>query len=319
MGGATKSKLGLGLLATAGVVVVAVRYLRQHTIAVLDPKGPIAAQERDLIVTATLIMLIVVIPVFVMTFAFAWKYRDGNTKARYTPEWDHHSGLEFSWWAIPTIIIVILARMTWVSSHTLDPYRPIASVNKTMTIQVVALDWKWLFIYPQQNIATVNYVQFPVNTPVDFQITSDAPMNSFWIPQLGGQIYAMPGMTTQLNLLASSQGSFHGSSANLSGIGFSGMTFTAHASSEAAFNQWVGQTQQSHPALTMNHYNQLAHPSSYNRPASYAAAQPGLFNAIVMKYMVPSSPMPNTPVTSAASGSSSMPGMNMTMSTMEMK
>jgi len=317
MGGSIKYRVGFGVAAIAAVVVLTVRYLHGRTVAVLDPKGPIAAQERDLIVTATLIMLIVVIPVFVMTFAFAWKYREGNTKARYTPNWDHHPILEFSWWLIPTIIIVILARITWVSSHTLDPYRPIASVNPTMTIQVVALDWKWLFIYPQQNIATVNYVQFPVNTPVDFQITSDAPMNSFWIPQLGGQIYAMPGMATELNLLASSLGSFHGSSANISGVGFSGMTFTAHASTQTDFNHWVGQVQQSHPSLTMSHYSQLARPSSYNPPAYYASAQPNLFNAIVMKYMVPSSPVPGEPVGSTGSQSSNLSGMD--MSTMETK
>ncbi len=287
MGASNTYKFTFGGIVLAALAYAAVRYLHGHTIAVLDPKGPIALQERNLIVVATLIMLIVVIPVFVLTFWFAWKYRATNTAARYAPDWDHNRTLESIWWLIPTAIILVLAVITWKSSHTLDPYRPIASTNPPMTIQVVALDWKWLFIYPQQHIATVNFVQFPVNTPVNFQITADAPMNSFWIPQLGGQIYAMPGMNTQLNLLASSQGNFHGSSANISGVGFAGMTFVAKASSESDFNQWASQVQQSHQALTMNQYNGLAKPSQNNPATYYTSPQSGLFNSIMVKYLAP--------------------------------
>jgi len=196
-----KLKLVGFLLLSLGVVLLVAGYLHGHSIAVLNPQGFIANKERGLIVTITLLMLIVVIPVFALTFAIAWKYREGNTAARYSPEWDHNRWVEAVWWAVPLVLITVISMISWSSSHELDPFRPLRSANPPITIQVVALQWKWLFIYPDQNIATVNFVQFPANTPVDFQITSDAPMNSFWIPQLGGQIYAMAGMSTQLHLM----------------------------------------------------------------------------------------------------------------------
>src|SRR5476649_775967 len=196
-----------------GVVIAAVIGLctwfgMTHTIAVLSPKGQIADKERHLIILATLLMLIVVVPVYVMMFVIAWKYREGNTKARYTPDWDHSNGLEFLWWAIPMAIIAVLSVITFKSSHELDPFKALSSTKPPITIQVVALQWKWLFIYPNQNIASVNYFRMPANTPVDFEITADSPMNSFWIPQLGGQIYAMPGMSTELHLMADGVGKY---------------------------------------------------------------------------------------------------------------
>jgi cytochrome o ubiquinol oxidase subunit 2 len=180
----------------------------------------------------------------------------------------------------------------WDSSHRLDPYRPLSSANKPLTIQVIALDWKWLFIYPTQGIATVNFVQFPVGTPVDFQITADAPMNSFWIPQLGSQIYAMPGMSTQLHLLADSGGNYYGSSANISGQGFAGMNFTARASSALAFRQWVTSVKASSSRLDVNHYGQLAKPSQGNPVAYYASAANGLYDDVIAKYIGPLGSMP---------------------------
>lgn len=285
-----KLRIGFGIVVIAALVLLALQYFHGHSVAVLNPKGPIAAQQRSLIITATLVMLVIVVPVFILTFAFAWKYRAGNTKARYTPDWDRNPILEGSWWAIPTVIIIVLAIIAWHSSHTLDPYKPIEASSATMTIQVVALDWKWLFIYPQQNIATVNYVRMPVNTPVDFEITSDAPMNSFWIPQLGGQIYAMPGMSAHLNLMASSLGSFRGSSANISGTGFAGMDFTATSTSKADFEQWASGAQRSSTQLSLAKYNQLARPSQNNPAATYGAPAPGLYDTVMNKYMMPSMP-----------------------------
>jgi cytochrome o ubiquinol oxidase subunit II len=253
-------------------------------VQVLNPKGHIASRERRLIFEAALLMLIVVIPVYIMTFYIAFKYRASNKQAKYSPDWDGNRKIEVSWWAIPGIIIAILAVITFKSSHELDPFRKISSNVKPMTIQVVALDWKWLFIYPQQNIASVNFVEFPVNTPVNFEITADAPMNSFWIPQLGGQIYAMSGMATQLNLLADRVGDYRGSSANISGRGFSSMNFTARASAGSQFDHWVAYAKQSPLSLNSAAYNQLSRQGTLDQPVYYSSAQNNLFNGVLTKF-----------------------------------
>ena len=276
------------VLVILALLGTAIAYLHGQNIAVLNPQGPIATKERNLMFFALILSLVVVIPVFAMTFAIAWKYRESNAKAKYRPDWDHNRVVETIWWGIPTLLILILSVVAWNASHDLDPFKPLASNNPTMTIQVVAMDWKWLFIYPTQDIATVNYVQFPAATPVDFQITSDAPMNSFWIPQLGGQIYAMPGMTTQLYLMANHPGSYRGSSANISGRGFAGMDFVAKSTSEADFNNWVKQVQSSSKSLTAFEYNQLTQPSENNPVAYFSTPSIGLYNGILMKYMAPS-------------------------------
>ena len=272
------------LLLFLGVVLETTSYLRSHSIAVLNPQGIIAHQERGLIVTITLLMLIVVIPVFGLTFAIAWKYRQGNTTARYTPEWDHNRWAETVWWLVPLILIAIISMMSWRSSHELDPSKPLTSNKPAITVQVVALQWKWLFIYPGQNIATVNYVEFPANTPISFQITADAPMNSFWIPQLGGQIYAMAGMTTQLHLMADGVGNYRGSSANLSGQGFADMKFTAKSSSTADFASWVQSVKHAQNDLTLAGYHNLAQPSQANLATDYSSIPAGLYDTILSKY-----------------------------------
>lgn len=272
---------GLGIV----LLVLATLFLRSPDIAVLSPTGPIGARERRLIIEASLLAIVVILPVFILTFFIAWKYRESNKSAKYSPNWDHNLALETTWWLIPSLIIVVLSAITWNSSHQLDPFRPIASDRQPVTIQVVALQWKWLFIYPQQNIASVNYLQFPVNTPIKFEITADAPMNSFWIPKLGGQIYAMSGMSTELNLEASETGSFRGSSANLSGRGFSGMNFMAKSSSLAEFEQWVQTVYHAPNILSLDEYTQLAQPSENASVASYSAAQYGLYDKVVAKYM----------------------------------
>lgn len=261
-----------------------------HTVALLQPQGTIAHQQRNLLAFAFFLSLIVIIPVYILTIFIAWKYKATNTKSAYTPEWDHSRRLETIWWGIPCIIILILSIVTWNSSHSLDPYRPIASTKKALTVQVVALDWKWLFIYPAQGIATVNYIKIPVGTPVDFAITSDAPMNSFWIPQLAGQVYAMSGMETHLHIVASSAGSYDGSSANISGRGFAGMNFKTVAVNDQQFSAWIKQEKGVKLALTQVSYAKLSQPSSNVPVQNYGSIDHKLYDTIVMKYMMPTAP-----------------------------
>ncbi len=283
-----KTKLAVFILLALGAIVSAgTQFASAGTVAVLDPKGSIALQERDLIVTAIFLMLIVVIPVFILLFVLAWKYRAGNKKAKYAPDLDHNLAAALFWWAFPSAIILVLAVITWKSTRALDPFKPLTADVKPITIQVVALQWKWLFIYPEQNIATVNFIQFPERTPINFELTAEAPMNSFWIPQLGGQIYAMPGMSTQLHLIALETGEFRGSSAEISGRGFSGMKFIAKASSQADFDEWVRSVQQSSTTLSLDAYSSLANPSENDPVAFYASADKDLYNSVIMKFMAP--------------------------------
>ena len=265
-------------------------FLFNDTIAVLNPKGQIAIKQKDLIVTSTFLMLIVVVPVFILTLVFALKYREGNKNAKYDPEYDSSILAETIWWLAPFIIIVILSVLTFESSHELDPSKPIKSDNKTITVQVVALQWKWLFIYPEHNVASLNYLQIPEKTPIHFEITSDAPMNSFWIPQLGGQIYAMPGMSSQLYLMADEIGSYRGSSANLSGKGFAGMRFVTKATSLSDFEAWVEEAKLASP-LDKEEYNKLVEPSEDNPVVIYSLGDKGLYEQVLMKYMMPPSSM----------------------------
>ncbi|MCP5506326.1 MAG: ubiquinol oxidase subunit II [Chlamydiales bacterium] len=277
----------LSLLLAAGVVALCGLYITTHNIPVLEPKGLISSKERELIITCSLLMLIVVIPVLILTFIFAWKYREGNEGANHTPDWEHNYIAEMCWWGVPFVIIVILAVITWKTSHELNPFKPIESSKKPIEIQAVALNWKWLFIYPEQGIATVNFVQFPENTPVNFEITADAPMNSFWIPQLAGQIYAMPAMRSKLYVMATEQGTFSGRSSNISGKGFSGMIFNAKASSEQEFQSWVNEVKSAEKRLTRNSYNHLVEPSEYDPVTYYVLEDRDLFDQIIMKYMTP--------------------------------
>ncbi len=252
---------------------------------VLDPKGQIGIDEKNIILIATWLMLLVVVPVIVLVFTFAWKYRASNKSARYEPDWSHSTGIEVVVWLIPCLIILVLGIITWKSSHDLDPYKPIESNVKPVTIEAVALNWKWLFIYPDLGIATVNEIAFPANTPVNFKITSDSIMNSFFIPQLGSQVYAMAGMETKLHLIANENGTFDGMSANYSGGGFSGMKFKAKAVSNYDFEQWVKQVRASSSQLTLADYSELAKPSEKNPVALYAKVDPQLYHGILHKYM----------------------------------
>jgi cytochrome o ubiquinol oxidase subunit 2 len=259
----------------------------------LDPKGQVGLDERNLIITATLLMLLVVVPVIVMTFLFAWKYRASNTDAVYTPKWSHSTKIEIAVWAVPVLIIIALGYVTYKSTHALDPYKPLESDVKPITIEVVALDWKWMFIYPEQGIATVNKIVFPAHTPINFKVTSDSVMNSFFIPALGGQIYAMAGMQTKLHLIANQNAEMDGISANYSGAGFTGMKFKAIATSQEDFDAWVSEVKKAPKQLEKAEYEALSKPSQNNPVELYSSVTPNLFQIIVDKYegMNPGKPM----------------------------
>lgn len=269
------------------VCMLVVIYFSAKDVVVLNPQGSIAAQQKELLIIATLLMLLVVIPVFLLTFFIVWKYREGNNKAKYQPNWDHSRLAETIWWGFPLLIIGILAVITWISTHELDPYRPIESSKNPVEVQVVALEWRWLFIYPEHDVASLNYLQIPEKTPINFTLTSDAPMNSFWIPSLGGQVYAMSGMSTKLHLQAHTQGIYEGSSANLSGEGFAGMRFQAESVSNTAFTQWVQKTQSEQPLNEIT-YATLSKPSTDTAPRAFSLDDPSLYDKIVMKYNTPS-------------------------------
>lgn len=254
--------------------------------ALLNPKGQIAMEQRSLILTAFGLMMIVVIPAVLMAVVFAWKYRASNTNAKYSPNWSHSNKVEAVVWTVPILIIVFLGILTWKSTHALEPSKPLASDAKPVVIEVVSLDWKWMFIYPEQGIATVNQIAFPANRPVSFKITSNTVMNSFFIPTLGSQIYAMAGMQTRLNLIANEAGTFDGISSNFSGRGFSGMKFKAIATpDEASFEQWVAKAKQSPDTLmTMDDFNKLAAPSENHPVEFFSSVKPELFKDIIGQF-----------------------------------
>lgn len=299
-----------GALAVCALVAAVAFYMHGANVPVLQPHGPVAQGERWILILTILLCSIVVIPVFVMLFAFAWMFRADRPRSRrfHMPDWDHYSAeVETIWWLVPSIIIAILAGVAWRSSHEYDPYRQVGT-GEALVIQVVALDWKWLFIYPKQGIASVNMVEFPVNVPVRFVLTADAPMNSFWIPSLAGQIMVMPGMTTQLNLLASDVGNFRGLSGNLSGVGFAGMTFDARAVTQADFDAWVsGVRAAPTSALTLASYAALAQPSTDTPVAFYSALDEGVYEQIARSYMLPGHAMMNTMTIPGTSNDMRMP------------
>ncbi|MEC9483626.1 MAG: ubiquinol oxidase subunit II [Halomonas sp.] len=250
--------------------------------ALMDPRGEVGSEIKTLIITAFWLMMIVVIPVIVMTFLFAWRYRNSNYKAKYTPNWAHSTKIEAVVWFIPMVIIAFLAVITWQTSHTLSPSAPIASDEEAMEINVVALDWKWLFIYPELGIASVNQVAFPVDKPVHFNVTSASVMNSFMIPRLGSQIYAMSGMDNELNLIANEEGVYPGRSTNYSGSGFSEMTFNAVVTSEEGFEAWVEKVRQApEPLIFSESYQELAEPTIGHPVEYFSQVSPDLYENII--------------------------------------
>lgn len=250
--------------------------------ALLDPHGPIGAQEKLILIDSTVIMLAIVIPVIIATLAFAWWYRAGNPKARRLPDWDYSGRIEFVVWAIPALVILFLGGIAWLSSHDLDPPKAIQSNVTPLDIDVVSLDWKWLFIYPDAGIASVNKLVLPVATPVRFHMTSATVMNSFFIPQLGSQVYTMAGMATRLNLMVDDPGTYHGLSAQFSGEGFSDMTFEVSAVSRQDFEQWLDATRTGGGNLDAPAYETLTHPSAKDAQHTYGTVTAGIFEAILM-------------------------------------
>ncbi|WP_426437871.1 ubiquinol oxidase subunit II [Bradyrhizobium genosp. P] len=257
---------------------------------VLAPAGDVAVQQRDLVVISTVLMLLIVIPVMAMTVFFAWRYRQSNTAAPYEPEWDHSTQLELVIWSAPLLIIVCLGALTWMGTHLLDPYRtlgridtnrPIAGQDAPLNVQVVALDWKWLFIYPDYGVASLNEFAAPTDRPISFRITSSSVMNSFYIPALAGQIYAMPGMETKLHAVANKEGTFRGFSANYSGAGFSGMHFEFKSLSSTDFAKWIAAAKASGGMLGRSDYLQLERPSSNEPVRLYGAVDRDLYKAIL--------------------------------------
>jgi len=284
----SKSAISFYVLIAVVVVLIIAGYLSKQNIAVLKPAGTVARQERSLMFVALGLCSLVIIPVFTLATFISLKYREGNKRPKkYSPNWDGNRLIESIWWAIPMTIITILAVITWKTSYSLDPYKALASQNLPINIQVVALDWKWLFIYPSQEVAAVNSLYLPVNTPVNFYITSDSVMNSFWIPNLGSQIYAMPGMNSQLHLSAYKLGAFRGSSANISGRGFASMNFIATVASQSDFNSWVRQAKTSPKHLNTRTYQRLAMPSQNVRVTTYSDVQPYLYDQVVNSYAGP--------------------------------
>ena len=260
---------------------------------VLDPQGPVGDAQKHIILDALAIMMCVIVPTIIATLAFAWWYREGNTKARYQPTFAYSGRIELVTWAVPILIILFLAGLTWISSHELDPFKklPVAANRKTLDVQVVSLDWKWLFIYPDQHIAAVNELTVPAGAPVHFTLTSASVLNSFFVPQLGSMIYSMNGMSTELNLQANKTGNYYGLSTHFSGDGFPGMSFNLHAVTDQQFAAWVKSVQADGPMLDRASYAELSKQSLNVKPYTYRSAEPGLYEDIVTQ-KIPSGPGP---------------------------
>jgi cytochrome o ubiquinol oxidase subunit 2 len=252
---------------------------------VLAPKGPVGVAEKTILLDATVIMLAVVIPVILLTLYFAWRYRASNERAQYRPDWRYSGRIEMIVWSIPALIVLFLGGIAWIGAHDLDPGTLWPGSKKPLDIDVVSMDWKWLFIYPEQNIATVNELTVPVGTPVHFHLTSSSVMNSFFIPELGSQIYTMAGMVTQLILQADEGGIYKGLSAQFSGDGFADMQFSVHAVSEQGFKDWVAAASQNGVRLDAHGYDALLQPSHADAPRTFSSVEPGLFDHAVMATM----------------------------------
>ena len=271
---------------------------------ILDPVGPVGSAEKMILINSTAIMLAIVIPVIVATIAFAWWFRRGNTKATYRPDWEYSGAIEMVVWSIPALTIMLLGGITWIGSHDLEPSKPLASASQPLKVDVVSLDWKWLFIYPDQDVASVNQLVVPAGTPLSFRLTSATVWNSFFVPQFGTMIYTMPRMTTRLNLQADRPGVYDGLSSHFSGDGFPGMTFKVHAVPPQQFVAWAQGAHKSRLTLDGRTYAELSKPSSYVKPITYGSVAPGLFDAITMGRPVPAQLVQNGATPAAPSSRS---------------
>lgn len=275
--------LGLTITLVFSLVIVALTY--DTDIALLNPKGLVANEQTWLLVTSTLIMLGFGVPVILTLYFFTWKYREDGPNKDYSPKKNTSKAMLAFAWGGPLTIVIILAALMLPATQRLEPQKPIVADKDQLTIQVVSMNWKWLFIYPEQNIATVNFAQIPVDTPIRFELTADeAPMSSFWVPHLAGMLYTMTGHVNPLHLMADTTGDYPGVSAEINGVGFAGMKFTTRVSTEEEFEAWVAKTKQSPEHLDDIEYERLLEPSEYDEPVFYASARPGLYDSIISKY-----------------------------------
>jgi cytochrome o ubiquinol oxidase subunit 2 len=255
---------------------------------IFDPQGPIGAADTAILIDSVAIMLAIVLPTIAAIFAFAFWFRASNTRARYLPNWEYSGRIELVVWSVPTLTIILLGGVAWIGAHQLDPAKAVEGSAKPLTIQAVSLDWKWLFIYPDQQVATINTLTVPAGVPLRFELTSSSVMNVFFIPQFGSMIYTMNGMATQLNLRADRPGTFQGLSAHFSGDGFSDMHFDVHVVPSEQFSKWAQDASHAEKSLDDRSYNEIAKPSMKSQPATYSLADPQLFNAIVTQKLPPS-------------------------------
>ena len=277
------------LAARFGLLALALP-LTACNMVVMKPSGDIAQQQAQLIVASTLLMLLIIVPVIILTLVFAWRYRQSNKAAQYEPDWDHSTRLELVIWGAPLLIIIALGAMTWISTHKLDPYRPLDRIDEgrpipagvqPLVVEAVSLDWKWLFIYPEQGVATVNELVAPVDRPIQFKLTSSTVMNAFYVPALAGMIYTMPGMQTQLHAVINKPGVYDGFSSNFSGDGFSHMRFKFHGVSTTDFDAWVAKARAEGGELSREAYLQLEKPSEKEPVRRFGSVAKGLFDAAV--------------------------------------
>lgn len=258
-----------------------------------DAKGPVGAAEANILIIASVIMLAIIVPTMIATVVFAWWYREGNDRARYRPNWAFSGRIELVVWSVPLLTIIFLGGIAWIGAHRLDPMTPLDSDRKPIEVQVVSLDWKWLFIYPEHGVASVNRLVMPAATPVHFRLTSSSVWNSFFVPRLGSMIYTMRGMTTRLNLMADREGELYGLSTHFSGDGFADMNFPVQVASDEGFSEWVRQAKASSLTLDAASYGELAKQSIGDKPRTYGSVAPHLFDGIVAQ-SVPPGPGPST-------------------------
>lgn len=281
-----------GILAVViGVCLCVIVLSNEHSL-LTHPKGVIARDELELMITNIILMLLIIVPTYILLFVVVWKYCLHNANAKYDP--NHSSGpiSELMMWMLPSIIVAVMAVVTWNATHKLNPYKPIESEVKPLTVQVIALDWKWLFIYPELGIATLNYFHIPERTPIHLNLTADgSPMNSFWIPQLSGQIYSMTGMTTQLYLMADEPGKYVGRAVEINGEGYADMTFQVKASSQEEFEGWIAQAKQSMHHLTNDLYKQLVKPAINKSVILFSEVENDLYRHTMKQYMYPAEPV----------------------------
>lgn len=283
-----KIKFLMGLLAlVAGVIGITLVLASENTL-VFHPKGIIAESQLELIITNIILMLVIIVPTYLLLFYVVWKYCLSGQKTKYDP--DHTFGAmgELLMWGLPTLVVIVMSVVTWEATHKLNPYKPIESDVKPLVVQVVALDWKWLFIYPELGIATLNYLGIPEKTPIHLNLSADGtPMNSFWIPQLSGQIYSMTGMNTQLFLMANGTGNYTGRAVEINGEGYASMTFAAKSTSQADFEKWVAEVKKSSFHLTKEAYKELVPPSINQSILFFSDVEEDLYQKIIDKYMFP--------------------------------